>query len=891
MTGGEHGLIVLPTGAGKSLVAAEIMRRLYVDHGARVLLATHVSELVSQNAATLQRHWPDAPIGIYHAGLGKRDGAAPICFAGVHSIYKRPDVVGDRHVIIIDEAHLLSHKDDGMYRKLISHMEARVSGLRVAGLTATPYRLSTGRLDQDFGKHKALFSDIVYEEPIARLIERGYLAPVVPYVSPERLDITGVRTSAGDYNQGDLQAVIDKQDINARIVQEIIHAGEQRDMWLVFASGVEHAHHLTALLRDQGIRAECVTGETAEPERKRFFADAREGKIRALVGMNVMTTGLDIPNIDLIACVRPTKSLGLWCLDMDTEILTSHGWKSAGEINKGDCVPSADLGVPATVNDTLSGKWARVTGTLVRPMREEEKWIEHDGVFVNFRVTSNHTMIAGSRWAKRGRRDIPWSKHSALSLASCYDAYVPVAVSMNQPGLPLTDAELYFLGMVLTDGTVSPSQVGISQSERHPEVLDRIERCLSDCGFKYRKSEVNAWAAQNITERNKRWIFKVSVNPKNGEGAQRYAPFSSSNCNDGGCRHLMPYLDKNFSPLLMLMSRAQFLVFLCGLHDGDGFKTQKCKSVDYTVRSFVICSAREGFINALQMLAVLNGFGANVRKEPRDNGRGIYVISISPKNRRVTKRSNFKVAKKTNENVWCIETETGTIITRRKGRVVVMGNCQMVGRGTRTYPGKDNCLLLDFTDNCMRLGPIDQIDGSKAAPGAKGSAPMRACPECNHVHHISLKLCPECSNKYPDADLKYQSQSRASALLSTQEVPQYFMVDQVSYHKHRKKEWQAGRMVETDAPPSLRIDYLCGLILVSHWVPLESERGRALAARWWRHHSSGGDVPATVDEALSRSDEIKVPGRVMITRDGKRRSVTAWDYSIAPGCVAVERAL
>ncbi len=83
--GGDHSLIVLPTGTGKSLVAAELMRRLVQDYDSRVLLATHVAKLVSQNAKALVKLWPDAPFGIYHAGLGKRDGDAPICFAGIHS--------------------------------------------------------------------------------------------------------------------------------------------------------------------------------------------------------------------------------------------------------------------------------------------------------------------------------------------------------------------------------------------------------------------------------------------------------------------------------------------------------------------------------------------------------------------------------------------------------------------------------------------------------------------------------------------------------------------------------------------------------------------------------------------------------------------------------------
>ena len=98
-------------------------------------------------------------------------------------------------------------------------------------------------------------------------------------------------------------------------------------------------------------------------------------------------------------------------------------------------------------------------------------------------------------------------------------------------------------------------------------------------------------------------------------------------------------------------------------------------------------------------------------------------------------------------------------------------------------------------------------------------------------------------------------------------------------------------MIATDDPPSLKITYLCGLITVSHWVPLESERGRAMAERWWRHNSVSGEPPASVAEALKNTDDLRIPGRLQVTRDGKYSRVTSWDYSVQAIMPAVERAI
>jgi DNA repair protein RadD len=201
---------------------------------------------------------------------------------------------------------------------------------------------------------------------------------------------------------------------------------------------------------------------------------------------------------------------------------------------------------------------------------------------------------------------------------------------------------------------------------------------------------------------------------------------------------------------------------------------------------------------------------------------------------------------------------------------------QMIGRGTRLSPetGKENCILLDFTNNSLTHGPLDMLDGSKTA-GAKGDAPVRECPDCNFVHHISAKNCPQCDHAYPEGEIKIHAASRAAPVLSTQSEPIYYNVDSI----------QARRHIKMGATDSLRIDYVCGLRTISQWVSLEHPTSGGYARRWWEKNSLSGTSPRTVTEALEKINDLRVPGRVCVTKDGKYDRIIAWDYSIPPGKV------
>ena len=298
-------VMVLPTGAGKSHIVAELCRdALNAWPGTRVLMLTHQRELIAQNAAKLREHWPNAPMGICSAGMGKRELGEPVTFAGIQSVRSKASQIGRVDLVIVDECHLINHKDEGGYRQLISELKTINPHLRVVGLTATPYRLGHGLITEG----DALFDALLEPVSIEELVYRGYLAPLRSKVTKERLSTEGVKKRGGEYVESDLQRAVDTEDNNRSVVNEVISLAGDRKSWLFFCTGVDHSDHIASILNERGIIAACVTGKTPKAERDDILRAYKAGEIKALTNANVLTTGFDAPNTDLIAMLRPTMS-------------------------------------------------------------------------------------------------------------------------------------------------------------------------------------------------------------------------------------------------------------------------------------------------------------------------------------------------------------------------------------------------------------------------------------------------------------------------------------------------------------------------------------------------------------------------------------------------------
>ena len=301
--------IVMPTGSGKShIVAALCKDALQSWPETQILMLTHVKELIEQNAEKMRQHWPNAPMGIYSASIGKKHLGEPITFAGIQSIGKKSKDVGHVDLVIIDECHLVNHKETGDYRTFLQELIKINPALRVIGLTATPYRLGHGYITDKPAMFDALLTPVSIEE----LIYKGFLAPLRSKHTTEKLDVSGVKKRGGEYIESELQAAVDTDEKNRAVVDEVISMAGDRKAWLFFCTGVAHARHVAKVLIEKGVSAACVTGDTPKKEREHILSEFKAGRLRALTNANVLTTGFDYPDIDLIAMMRPTMSPSLY---------------------------------------------------------------------------------------------------------------------------------------------------------------------------------------------------------------------------------------------------------------------------------------------------------------------------------------------------------------------------------------------------------------------------------------------------------------------------------------------------------------------------------------------------------------------------------------------------
>lgn len=321
-------LVVLPTGTGKSLVLAQFCREAveaYPD--TRIVVVTHVRELIQQNVQEVYEVWPDAPVGIYSAGLGKKQINAQILFAGIQSIHKRAYEVQQADLVLADEAHLIPRKSDTMYRRFLDQLQEINPDMKIVGLTATPYRLDSGRLDRG---DDAFFAGIAFDYSIARAIDEGYLALVSTKRTETQLDVSEVGKRGGDFIPSQLERAVDQNDTTAQAVREIVAHGQNRRSWLIFCAGVNHAYHVRNAVRQAGHAAEAITSEMARAERDRAIRDFKAGRLRCLTNANVLTTGFNAPQVDLLAILRPTQSTGLYVQ------MTGRGTRCAP--GKDDCL-------------------------------------------------------------------------------------------------------------------------------------------------------------------------------------------------------------------------------------------------------------------------------------------------------------------------------------------------------------------------------------------------------------------------------------------------------------------------------------------------------------------------------------------------------------------------
>lgn len=307
-------VLVLPTGAGKSLVIAELGR---LARGP-VLVVTHVQELVEQNAAKYAALGLQP--GIFSAGLKRRDTGQQVTFASIQSLSANLELFkGEFSLLIIDECHRVSDQDDSQYQKLISHLQQMNPGLKLLGLTATPYRLGYGWIYRYHYRgfvraaEPRIFSHCIYELPISTLIRQGFLTqPSSINAATAYYDFSSLQPdSAGRYNEREVNQLLDRYPrVTEAICEQLVELAAARRGVMIFAASVRHAREISGYL--PAGQAALVTGETDSQTRAELIEQFKAQRLKFLVNVSVLTTGFDAPQVDLIAILRPTQSVSLF---------------------------------------------------------------------------------------------------------------------------------------------------------------------------------------------------------------------------------------------------------------------------------------------------------------------------------------------------------------------------------------------------------------------------------------------------------------------------------------------------------------------------------------------------------------------------------------------------
>jgi DNA repair protein RadD len=299
----NHPIAAVPTGAGKTIIMCLFIDAYLSLHPSNhILVLSHVKEILTQDHDALTDYFDGHTIGLWSSGLHSKD-IRTITVAGIQSVWRCPDRFAHFDIVIIDECHLVTVRQSGMYREFLSNLS-----VNYVGLTATHFRLGHGYIHEGEG---ALFNLLPYDlsstDNFNRLVDEGFLTNLIAKGTEMKMNTEGLAMRGGDFAVKGMSKRFDRETVTNLAVKELVKFGEKYKKWLIFAIDIKHAEHITEALNSHGIKAACVHSRM-EQDRDEVIRDFKRDRYRAVVNVDILTTGFDVPSIDLIGMLRPTKS-------------------------------------------------------------------------------------------------------------------------------------------------------------------------------------------------------------------------------------------------------------------------------------------------------------------------------------------------------------------------------------------------------------------------------------------------------------------------------------------------------------------------------------------------------------------------------------------------------
>lgn len=328
-----NGVVVLPTGSGKSYTLSELIRIFAGEYGARVVVASHTKKIVQQDYDAACELWPEGKklFGINSDGLGYRSTKKQVIFGGIQSMFKSAKEIGKTNLLIVDEGHKVNMDDAVMYKQFILEMLEQNPNMRILLLTATEYRPGTGLI---YGPSSLqIGDDLVYKANTKQLIKEGFLAkPVNPKIEKEaKIDTEGLPVSSGsnkDYLEPELMERVNIRSLIDIQTAAVLDGTEGNESIASFAVNTEHADSIAASYRKLGETSIAVVHSKIEGDSDQLVEDFENGKIRVLVSVNMFIEGFDAPNILELDVRKPTKSPGRYVQ------MIGRGFRLCKEIGK-----------------------------------------------------------------------------------------------------------------------------------------------------------------------------------------------------------------------------------------------------------------------------------------------------------------------------------------------------------------------------------------------------------------------------------------------------------------------------------------------------------------------------------------------------------------------------